>query len=200
VGIFGTAGPIVFIILVEFLNASILPCQSRKSSCRKFAVCLFHGISLFALGISLTLCLTEIGKRWVGRLRPHFISVCNPNLNVLNCSTSSVSGVYYNPIYTGGSFCQNTDLTAIREARFSFPSGHSSYSWYSMVFLIIYLEARLVLLRFRYLKTLIQMGAFIAAFVTCLSRISDYHHRGSDVIGGAVLGMNFSNIFFKILK
>ena len=96
-GIFGTAGPIVFIILVEFLNASILPCQSRKSSCRKFAVCLFHGISLFALGISLTLCLTEIGKRWVGRLRPHFISVCNPNLNVLNCSTSSVSGVYYNP-------------------------------------------------------------------------------------------------------
>jgi len=148
VGIFGTAGPIVFIILVEFLNASILPCQSRKSSCRKFAVCLFHGISLFALGISLTLCLTEIGKRWVGRLRPHFISVCNPNLNVLNCSTSSVSGVYYNPIYTGGSFCQNTDLTAIRD----------------------------------------------------LSRISDYHHRGSDVIGGAVLGMNFSNIFFKILK
>lgn len=57
-----------------------------------------------------------------------------------------------------------------------------------MVFLIIYIQARLVLLRFRYIKPLIQIGAFIAAFVTCLSRVSDYHHRGSDVIGGTVLG------------
>ena len=54
--------------------------------------------------------------------------------------------------------------------------------------MIIYLEARLYLLRFRYIKPLIQLAALIAAFVTCLSRISDYHHRGSDVIGGAILG------------
>ena len=57
-----------------------------------------------------------------------------------------------------------------------------------MVFLMLYVEARLVSLRFRYFKTLIQIGAFSAAFVTCLSRVSDYHHRGSDVIGGTVIG------------
>ena len=57
-----------------------------------------------------------------------------------------------------------------------------------MVFLIVYVQARLNLLRFRYVKPLIQIGAFTAAFITCLSRISDYHHRGSDVIGGTVLG------------
>ena len=43
------------------------------------------------------------------------------------------------------------------------------------------------------------MGAFIAAFITSLSRISDYHHRGSDVIGGAVLGINFYNQIFFFL-
>jgi phosphatidate phosphatase len=134
------------------------------------------------------LCLTEIGKRWVGRLRPHFIAVCSPNLNTLNCTTTTLTGIYYNPIYTGGSFCSNNNAAAVKEARMSFPSGHSSYSWYTMLFLIIFIEARLFLLRLRYIKPLIQLCAFSAAFVTMLSRVSDYHHRGSDVIGGTFLG------------
>ena len=67
-----------------------------------------------------------------------------------------------------------------------------------MLFAIIYLEARFILIRLRYIKTLLQMTCFIAAFVTMLSRVSDYHHRGSDVIGGTVLGNFFINliIFF----
>lgn len=72
-----------------------------------------------------------------------------------------------------------------------FPSGHASFSWYTMLFTIIYLEARWILIRFRYFKTVLQMTCFIAAFVTMLSRVSDYHHRGSDVIGGTVLGKNY---------
>ena len=55
--------------------------------------------------------------------------------------------------------------------------------------MIIFIEARLQLLKLRYVKPLIQMTAFIAAFVTAISRIPDYHHRGSDVIGGSVLGI-----------
>ena len=38
------------------------------------------------------------------------------------------------------------------------------------------------------------MTAFIAAFVTSLSRIIDYQHRGTDVIGGSLLG----EFMFKI--
>ena len=186
---YGTIGPVLFIIIIELLNAHLLPFQKRKQNgFRSFGICLFHALSLFILGISLTLCLTEIGKRWVGRLRPHFIAVCNPNLNTLNCTTTTLTGIYYNPIYTGGSFCSNNNAAAVKEARMSFPSGHSSYSWYTMLFLIIFIEARLFLLRLRYIKPLIQLCAFSAAFVTMLSRVSDYHHRGSDVIGGTVLG------------
>jgi phosphatidate phosphatase len=58
-----------------------------------------------------------------------------------------------------------------------------------MMFLIIYLEARLRLLRVRYIKPLIQLAALIAAFVTSISRISDYHHRFSDVLSGSILGI-----------
>lgn len=57
-----------------------------------------------------------------------------------------------------------------------------------MLFTIIYLEARFVRLRLRYVKTILQMTCFIAAWVTMLSRVSDYHHRGSDVIAGGILG------------
>lgn len=71
VGIYGTVAPIIFIVIIEILNARILPCQynkhhqTGKERWRKFFVCTFHALSLFVLGIALTLCLTEIGKRWV---------------------------------------------------------------------------------------------------------------------------------------
>lgn len=127
-------------------------------------------------------------------MRPHFFSVCKPDISKIDCimSPAALSGQIYNSIYTGGSFCKGAPAD-VKEARLSFPSGHSSYSWYCMIFLIVYLEARLFLLQFRYLKPLIQLGAFSAAFTVCLSRISDYHHRGTDVLGGSVLG-NFSQL------
>jgi phosphatidate phosphatase len=193
VPIYSVLGPLIFIILVEILNSKLFPGQPNKrnlslrSRGRQLLICAGHSISLFVLGIAITLLLTEIGKRWVGRLRPHFIAVCNPDFSKVNCISSAGSGNIYNAIDTGGSFCRG-DEKDVKEARLSFPSGHSSFSWYCMVFLIVYLEARLILTRFRFMKPLIQMVAFIAAFVTMLSRVSDYHHRGSDVIGGTVLG------------
>lgn len=58
-----------------------------------------------------------------------------------------------------------------------------------MLYLILYLEARFFQLETRYMKSLIQIGALIAAFYTSLSRIADYAHRLSDVIAGASLGV-----------
>ena len=70
VGIYCTIGPIIIIVSVEILNAKLLFFQKKKEGgFRSFLICLFHAISLFALGIAITLLLTEIGKRWIGRLR-----------------------------------------------------------------------------------------------------------------------------------
>lgn len=187
VGIFATVGPFLIIIIIEILNGK----QTSQKSKSTIIFNTINSLSLFLLGISLTLCLTEICKRWIGRLRPHFIAVCQPDLSQLNCTTETLTGVYFNAIYTGDTFCTNTNTAAVKEARFSFPSGHSSYSSYCMMFLIIYIENRLLLLRFRYLKPLIQTTAFIAALVTCLSRVSDNQHRASDVWAGAILGIIF---------
>ena len=102
------------------------------------------------------------------------------------------------------------DAHLIREARVSFPSGHSSFTVYSMVFVIVslnvflifmrwnasayfgivkvYLEARTRVSRARFIKTTFQLIAFIAAWHTCMSRVSDFKHHHTDVIAGAAIG------------
>ena len=89
-----------------------------RNKFKTFLIHFYHGMSLFLMGAAATMCLTEIGKRWIGRLRPHFIDVCKPDMSQLNCTSDALAGSYYNPIYTGGSFCTG-DPDQIKEARFS---------------------------------------------------------------------------------
>jgi hypothetical protein len=129
--VYGIVGPFLFILLVEFKNAKFLFSRVEKKFVAKlkyFLVNAFHAISLFALGLAVTFLLTEIGKKWVGRLRPYFLTVCKPRLSRIDCLAQTFSGVIFNSIYTGGSFCTG-DKAAIKEARFSWPSGHSSTAW-----------------------------------------------------------------------
>jgi hypothetical protein len=72
VGIFATLGPIILILVIEAINVRIIPFLTKNkynltaSERRKrYFVCIFHSLSLFALGIAITMLLTEIGKRWV---------------------------------------------------------------------------------------------------------------------------------------
>ena len=62
--------------------------------------------------------LTEIAKREVGRLRPHFMNVCKPDLLKFNCTTEGMTGFVFNQISTGGDFCTG-DPKKIQEARLS---------------------------------------------------------------------------------
>lgn len=62
--------------------------------------------------------LTEIGKKEIGRLRPHFMSICKPDFSKFNCTTQTETGSVYNQIGTGAGFCSG-DLAAITEARLS---------------------------------------------------------------------------------
>ena len=71
VGLYATIPPLIFIVLVELLNAKLLPGMNSRRNLsvqerrRSFFICFFHAASLFLLGIAITLFVTEIGKRWV---------------------------------------------------------------------------------------------------------------------------------------
>lgn len=169
----------------------------------------FHALMLFTFGVGTVILLTAVAQRWTSKLRPNFLAICKPASN-LNCLTSQVgvgaSGTIFNSISTGGTFCtgikklkylkwlklndwSNKGLAAdIKESRMSFPSGHASFSTFTMLFVVIYLQARLVSLKFRSVRPLLQIGAIVAALVTSVSRYIDYYADGWDIVGGVVLG------------
>ena len=88
--------------------------------------------------ILLTQLLTSIGKLTVGRLRPHFLTVCQPDI----IFSPEVCGSPAAPEYIRRFQCTGQEEERIRDARLSFPSGHSSAAFYSCVFTILYLRHR----------------------------------------------------------
>ena len=52
----------------------------------------------------------------------------------------------------------------------------------------VYLHVRFIWRRSRLLLPVIQLGAICLACWVAVSRVSDYKHHWSDVVGGAILG------------
>ncbi|GFO47910.1 phospholipid phosphatase 1 [Plakobranchus ocellatus] len=175
----GLTLPCVVILAVEFAFRQGCPVMTiiPKSTGQKmyWLAAAYNAIAVFLFGSVVTQFLTELGKHSVGRLRPHFLSLCNPDLE--KCSGYMTEFV-----------CRSKDINMLREARLSFPSGHSSFALYSAVYLILYLEGRLACRAVVLAKPLVQLFFFALALYTCLSRISDYKHHWGDVLAGALLG------------
>ncbi|XP_053211790.1 phospholipid phosphatase 2-like [Panonychus citri] len=130
----------------------------------------------------LTALLTGFIKTQVGRLRPVFYSQCKSSVS---CDDQQNHGVYLTD------YVCNIKPSEEIFIRTSFPSGHSSYSMSSMVFLIVYIGQRFLINRtnsLRYLIASVQMSFLIIALYVGLSRVSDNIHHWSDVLVGLILG------------
>jgi len=139
---------------------------------------LYKTIFFFGFGCLCSQLLTDIGKFSVGRLRPHFLDVCKSSYT---CPSTD------NHLYIVDYTCDGA-RDKIKDARLSFPSGHSSFSAYTMIYLALYIQFRFRWRGSPLLRPFLQLLAIILAYYTGLSRISDHKHHYSDVIGGALLG------------
>jgi len=81
--------------------------------------------------------------------------------------------------------------------------GHSSMSFAGLTYLALYFSGRLRLFvplsphgKHIYSYLLAAAPLLVASFVAS-SRVSDYRHRGSDVLGGTVLGIFFGIIGYR---
>ncbi|XP_063334377.1 phospholipid phosphatase 1 isoform X1 [Pelmatolapia mariae] len=173
----GFALPISCMIVGECLLVHLNRIKS-KSSFGSYVACIYKAIGTFVFGAAMSQSLTDIAKYSIGRLRPHFLYVCGPDWKLINCS----AGTYIEDFTCTG------DAKQVNEARLSFYSGHSSFSMYCMLFLALYLQARLQADWARLLRPTIQFFLIAASVYTGLSRVSDYKHHWSDVLTGLIQG------------
>ncbi|XP_059845391.1 phospholipid phosphatase 1 isoform X2 [Hypanus sabinus] len=191
----GTFIPFALLVIIIGEICSVHWNQLRSDSFigNSYLATVYKAIGTFLFGAAASQSLTDIAKYSIGRLRPHFLDVCQPDWGKLNCSTGYITD------FT----CQG-DKELANEARLSFFSGHSSFSMYCMMFLALYLQARMVGDWSRLLRPTLQFGLIAASVYVGLSRVSDYKHHWSDVLTGliegaiaAILVVVFVSDFFK---
>ncbi|KAF7700857.1 phospholipid phosphatase 1 isoform X1 [Silurus meridionalis] len=170
--------PICSMIVGECVSVYLKRIKSKSFFSNCYVACLYKAIGTFVFGAAMSQSLTDIGKYSIGRLRPHFLDVCKPDWTKINCS----SGAYIE------NFTCTGDLKTVNEARLSFYSGHSSFSMYCMLFLALYLQARMKDEWARLLRPTVQFFLIAASIYTGLSRVSDYKHHWSDVLTGLIQG------------
>ncbi|XP_076297700.1 wunen isoform X1 [Lasioglossum baleicum] len=141
----------------------------------------YKRIGVFGFGAITTVLVTDCGKYTIGRLRPHFMDLCKP---VVNCSLMENQHRYIEHFTCGA----NISTRLLKEVRLSFPSGHSSFSAYTMIYLALYLQLRVSWKGSKLLKHFLQLVCILMAWYTALSRVSDYKHHWSDVLAGSTLG------------
>ncbi|XP_046440735.1 putative phosphatidate phosphatase isoform X2 [Daphnia pulex] len=143
---------------------------------------LVHLVAIFLFGAACSQLATDFGKYTIGRLRPHFIAVCQPENFAQLCPLDGP------PTYITDYKCTGDDEKLLRESRLSFPSGHSSFSAYTMLFLAFYLQRRMNWSGSKLLRPTIQICVLMLSWYTGLSRVSDYKHHWSDVLSGFLIG------------
>ncbi|XP_057565672.1 phospholipid phosphatase 2 isoform X3 [Hippopotamus amphibius kiboko] len=128
------------------------------SDFNNYLAALYKVLGTFLFGAAVSQSLTDLAKYMTGRLRPNFLAVCDPDWSRVNCSV------------------------------LSFYSGHSSFGMYCMVFLALYVQARLCWKWARLLRPTVQFFLVAFALYVGYTRVSDHKHHWSDVLVGLLQG------------
>ncbi|KAL3855315.1 hypothetical protein ACJMK2_014531 [Sinanodonta woodiana] len=177
--------PVILMAVIEGVHHYQSKRKGQRWNHSKYATTCYKTIGVFLFGMGVTMVLGEIGKLVVGRLRPHFFDVCKPDYSKLECVRNNIS-VY---VDVGDQYCTGTDVALMIDARKSFPSNHASAVFFGFTYFIIYLQVRFIWTRVHLFRPLLQALFMGVALYIGLSRVMDYKHHWSDVLGGAVLGI-----------
>ncbi|ELV09305.1 Lipid phosphate phosphohydrolase 2 [Tupaia chinensis] len=96
-----------------------------RSHFNNYLAAVYKVLGTFLFGAAVSQSLTDLAKYMIGRLRPNFLAVCDPDWSRVNCSS-----------YVRLEVCRGRPAD-VTEARLSFYSGHSSFGMYCMLFLAV---------------------------------------------------------------
>ena len=151
------------------------------------------------LGAMCCVLLTDIAKYTVGKLRPHFLTLCNPDYSsicfdeddfYINDDGEELVDEFYQKYVNETNVCSLENPELLREARLSFLSGHASFSFYFATFIIHFTNAHTQYLKLgNKIVPFIQLLVIMLALWISLTRVSDFYHHPVDVFYGAIIGI-----------
>ncbi|KAF8709219.1 Acid phosphatase-like protein, partial [Rhizoctonia solani] len=125
-------------------------------------------------------------KTLIGGFRPHFLSVCNPDLSRIGSGTG-FQGIMYDI-----SICSpDANKAHLRDATKSFPSGHTTAAAAGYVYLSLYFNAKMKIFsneRPHFYKLLVFLAPLLGACLIGGVLTVDNSHHWYDVIAGAIIG------------
>lgn len=161
---------------------------------------IYINLGSYFFGLLVVQFLTNLAKYTIGRLRPHYLDVCKPKFISFDINETRIDckhkeyfryGIDYN--------CTDINNKRFKDAHLSFPSGHSSTVFYTMIYLIFYVRYTWKCRKFGLLIPFIQIVLFSIAFFTGLTRVVDNKHHFTDVLAGSALGTVFAILAFMLL-
>lgn len=165
----------------------------------------FTDLQIFLFGCITTMLITGISKVTTGRLRPHFLQRCQPDID---CTLPMNANRYIEDF-----ICKNVKPGSLEMSYIttSFPSGHAAMMFYSMIYLSFHLiNVMPVIAHFgskklkQHYDPLLLFGANVLmmalAIYISLTRVTDYHHHPTDVFTGMVVGTSTAICLFRSLS
>jgi phosphatidate phosphatase len=158
-----SATPILLIIFFEIITSIR---YFKKKSLRELFFSLFNKILNFIYAMGLMFLIVVAIKYFCGRLRPDFISRCDPDYSNINPDVN---------YYIVEDICRG-DKSVIKEGRVSFPSNHTAFAMYSAFYVFFYLETMNIQIS-NFWKGIIQLTYMIFSIFISISRnIDNWHH------------------------
>jgi diacylglycerol diphosphate phosphatase / phosphatidate phosphatase len=139
----------------------------------------------------ITAAVFQVFIKWlIGGLRPHFFSICKPNINISNYG----SGQGFDGLLFDRSVCTGNEKE-INDALESMPSGHSTAAFAGLVYCSLYLNSKLKIFanyRPQYWKFVLFYAPLLGAVLIAGSLTIDHYHHWYDILAGAVIGTMFA--------
>ncbi|KAI0192573.1 PAP2 superfamily-domain-containing protein [Xylaria flabelliformis] len=157
---------------------------------------------LYALLISSAFQATT--KAYIGGFRPNFYDVCQPDSNHAEGTgnKTGLNGIGFRRDMWTSDVCTTTDAGKLRDAMQGFPSGHTTTMVAAMVYLSLYLNAKLKVFA-NYHTPLWKLIALVlpilGAVLLCGTLIIDNTHSWYDIAGGATIGALMSFAAFRMV-
>lgn len=177
--------PFIIITVANFLYKFDIYREKLLRLAEEFIHSSTHTYLNYVFSFWFLTLLLDIVKCFVGRLRPNFIEMCQPN-------TMEVCKMDKNA-YVSFTVCLENWKKA-RNSRMSFPSGHAGASVFALLFVFYFLyhlhattknPSRWALF-FRYFVSLFYL---VFTIYCCYSRVTDFWHFPTDVLAGSIFAL-----------